>query len=109
MKCPAIVTRSRTRLAAVLIATAALAGATTPSLADVDAEREHLARISYELSQVQRMISAAAGTADASAGVRFRYDLLARDVGMVQAGIDDHLQRPRQPQRVAPLAGDYRN
>lgn len=114
MKCPSIVFKRRARpvmlLVPVLVTAAALAATTTaPSFADVDAEREHLARISYELTQVQRMINDAAGAAATDGRVRFRYDLLARDVGMVQAGIDDHLQRPRQPQRVPPLAGDYRN
>lgn len=110
MTCPSIVFTRRFRLAAVLIISGALSAATVaPSHADADAERENLARISYELTQLQRMISDAAGAAQADGRVRFRYDLLARDVGMVQAGIDDHLQRPRQPQRVTPLAGDYRN
>lgn len=110
MKCPSILITRRPRLVVVLIVAAALSAATTtPSHADADAERENLARISYELTQLQRMIGDAAGVAQADGQVRFRYDLLARDVGLVQAGIDDHLQRPRRPQRVAPLAGDYRN
>ena len=96
------------RPAALLIMSIAMTAATT-TYADDDAERENLARISYELSQLQRMISDAAVSAENKGEARFRYDLLARDVGLVQAGVNDHLQRPRQPQRVQPLAGDYRN
>lgn len=108
MKCPSILLTRRSRLAVALTMSVAMAVATR-SFADDDAERENLARISYELAQLQRMIGDAAATAENSGRARFRYDLLARDVGLVQAGIDDHLQRPRQPQRVQPLAGDYRN
>lgn len=108
MKCLSMLLTQRSRVVAVLILSVAMVVASRSS-ADDDAERENLARISYELTQLQRMIGDAAATADNSGRARFRYDLLARDVGLVQAGIDDHLQRPRQPQRVQPLAGDYRN
>ena len=108
MKFPSMLLIKGSRPAALLIMSIAMTVATT-TYADDDAERENLARISYELSQLQRMINDAAVSAENKGGARFRYDLLARDVGLVQAGVNDHLQRPRQPQRVQPLAGDYRN
>lgn len=83
--------------------------ATQPSRADEDADRERLAKISYELQQLRLMIEQADKNSDKTARVRFRYDWLNRDVEMVQRGIDDHLDAPRQPRPVAPLRGDYRN
>lgn len=108
MKLSSMVLIKRFRSAALLVISIAMTAAPV-SHADEDAERENLTRISYELSQLQRMINDAAKEAETSGGVRFRYDLLARDLRLVRAGVDDHLQRPRQPQRVQPLAGDYRN
>lgn len=108
MDYPSMFGKRRSKLAVLCIVSVALVSSSR-SFADDDAERENLARISYELTQLQRMIGDAAATADHDGRARFRYDLLARDVSLVQSGIDDHLQRPRQPQRVQPLAGDYRN
>lgn len=79
------------------------------SRADEDSEREQLSRISYELTQLQRMINDASNSAEKKGRARFRYDLLSRDVQLIQSGIDDHLRVPPQPRRVQPLAGDYRN
>lgn len=97
----------RRKMAALLIVSVATATGITS--ADDGSERENLARISYELTQVQRMVSDAGAAAESGGRTRFRYDLLARDIGLIQAGIDDHLQRPQQPRRVQPLVGDYRN
>jgi len=108
MRIPSVLLIKRFRSVALLVVSIAMTAAPV-SHADDDAERENLARISYELNQLQRMISDAAKEAETSGGARFRYDLLARDLRLVRAGVDDHLQRPRQPQRVQPLAGDYRN
>lgn len=93
-------------LMSVLAAGALLAAA--PSMADEDAEREKLAKISYELEHIRQMINDAAKTADKDQRVRFRYDWLSRDVELVQRAIDDHLDAPRQPRPVAVLRGDYR-
>ena len=79
------------------------------SLADEEADREQLARISYELKLLQRMVNDAAVVAENKGRVRFRYDLLSRDVQLVQKGIDEHLNAPKQPRTVQPLKGDYRN
>ncbi len=76
--------------------------------ADEDAEREHLARISYELQRLQQEVSDAQRNADESGRVRFRYDWLARDLQLVQHGVDEHLDAPRQPRPAPPLRGDYR-
>ena len=108
MKFSSVLLIKRFRSAALLVISIAMTAAPV-SHADEDAERENLARISYELIQLQRMISDAAKGAETSGGTRFRYDLLARDLRLIRAGVEDHLQRPRQPQRVQPLAGDYRN
>ena len=108
MKFPSMVLIKGSRAITLLIVAIAFTAATT-SHADEDADRENLARISYELAQLQRMIVDAAASAENTGRARFRYDLLERDVRLVRAGVDDHLQRPRLPQRVQPLAGDYRN
>jgi len=76
--------------------------------ADADAEREALARIAHELQRVQVLVTESARTADTSARIRFRYDWLEKDLELVQRGIADHLDAPRQPRPVPPLSGDYR-
>jgi len=76
--------------------------------ADADSEREALARIAQELQRLQAQVAQAAKEADTSARVTFRYDWLQKDLELVQRGVTDHLDAPRQPRPVPPLAGDYR-
>jgi RAQPRD family integrative conjugative element protein len=76
--------------------------------ADADSEREALARIAHELQRLQAEVAQAAKTADSTARVKFRYDWLAKDLELVQRGVTDHLDAPRQPRPVPPLTGDYR-
>ena len=76
--------------------------------ADEDAERERLARIGYELERLQGQVNEAGREANSATRVKFRYDMLARDLEMVRQGIDDHLDSPRQPRPAPPLKGDYR-
>jgi RAQPRD family integrative conjugative element protein len=95
------------RLASICVAMLAGIGATT-ARADEDAEREHLARISYELQRLQQEVTDAQRNADENGRVRFRYDWLSRDLQLVQRGVDEHLDAPRQPRPAPPLRGDYR-
>lgn len=81
---------------------------TGPARADADTERESLARIAQELQRLQSQVAQAATTADSSARVKFRYDWLEKDLELVLRGVTDHLDAPRQPRPVPPLAGDYR-
>jgi len=76
--------------------------------ADADSEREALARIAQELQRLQGQVAQAAKGADTSARVKFRYDWLEKDLELVQRGVTDHLDAPRQPRPIPPLAGDYR-
>lgn len=76
--------------------------------ADADSERESLARIAQELRRLQVQVAQAARTADTSARVKFRYDWLEKDLELVLRGVTDHLDAPRQPRPMPPLAGDYR-
>jgi RAQPRD family integrative conjugative element protein len=76
--------------------------------ADTDSERESLARIAQELQRLQDQVAQAAKAADTSARVKFRYDWLEKDLELVLRGVTDHLDAPRQPRPVPPLAGDYR-
>ena len=94
----------------LLVAAIALLLGAVPARAasEVDAEREQLARIDYELERLQVMIAEAGKRAPSGQRVRFRYDWLQRDLGLVRQGIDDHLEAPRQPRAVLPLRGDYR-
>lgn len=89
--------------AAVLIAAAPLV-----AHADADSERESLTKISQELQQLRVMVAEAEKNADQTARVKFRYDWLEKDIDLVKAGVDDHLDAPRQPRPVEPLRGDYR-
>ncbi len=76
--------------------------------ADEDSEREQLARISYELQRLRQSVVDAQRNAPDAGRVRFRYDWLERDLTLVQRGIDEHLDAPRQPRPAPPLRGDYR-
>ena len=76
--------------------------------ADEDAEREQLARISYEIERLQVMVKEASTQAPVGARVQFRYDWLIRDLQMMHDSIGQHLEAPRQPRAVPPLSGDYR-
>lgn len=76
--------------------------------ADEDAEREALARLSYEIQRVQLMAAEASKQAPSSPRIRFRYDWLQRDLDLMRQGIEAHGDAPRQPRTVAPLRGDYR-
>jgi RAQPRD family integrative conjugative element protein len=78
------------------------------SRADADSEREALALIAHELQRLQAQVAQAARTADTAARVKFRYDWLEKDLELVLRGVTDHLDAPRQPRPVPPLAGDYR-
>jgi RAQPRD family integrative conjugative element protein len=76
--------------------------------ADEEAQRERLARISYELSRLELLAADASKEQESSARTRFRFDWLIRDLAMVRRGIEDHADAPRQPRPVPPLRGDYR-
>jgi RAQPRD family integrative conjugative element protein len=82
--------------------------ATGAAHADADSEREALARIAQQLQRLQGQVAQAAKGADTSARVKFRYDWLEKDLELVLRGVTDHLDAPRQPRPVPPLAGDYR-
>lgn len=76
--------------------------------ADEDAERESLARISNEIARLEDMVKDASVNAAPAARIRFQYEWLIRDLQLVRAGIDAHVDSARQPRPVAPLKGDYR-
>lgn len=88
--------------------TALLALAMSGARADADGEREALARIAQELQRLQQQVAESASSADTTARVKFRYDWLEKDLELVLRGVTDHLDAPRQPRPVPPLAGDYR-
>lgn len=79
-----------------------------PVVDRVDAEREALARIANELEAIEAMAREAAQSAPSMARVQFRYDWLIADLRLMERGIREHLDAPRQPRPVAPLKGDYR-
>ena len=97
-----------TPLTRAMLSTLPLVLSGGPARADADGEREALARIAHELQRLQAEVAQAAKTADSTARVKFRYDWLAKDLELVQRGVTDHLDAPRQPRPVPPLAGDYR-
>lgn len=72
-------------------------------------EREKLADIIEQLSELQALIDEASVHADPDARLRFRYDWLRRDLKRVRQGIEDHLDAPESDARqLPPLRGDYR-
>ena len=94
-------------LLALLIAAAGPASALTVH-GDDEVEREKLARIAHEIERVQVMVAQAAQTAPTGQRVRFRYDWLQNDLQLLQRGITEHMDAPRQPRPVPALRGDYR-
>lgn len=79
-----------------------------PVVDRVDAEREALARIANEIEAIEAMVREASHSAPSMARVQFRYDWLIADLRLMERGIREHLDAPRQPRPVTPLKGDYR-
>ena len=79
------------------------------ALADADAEREALARLTHEIEALEPLIRSAESQANPDARVRFRYDWLRQDLARVRLGIQEHIDAPRaEPRTFPPLRGDYR-
>ena len=79
------------------------------ALADPDAEREALARLIHEIKALEPIIATAESQATPDARIRFRYDWLRQDLERIRAGIQEHIDAPRnEPRQVPPLRGDYR-
>tara|TARA_R110002094_G_scaffold104223_2_gene103581 strand:- start:1763 stop:2065 length:303 start_codon:yes stop_codon:yes gene_type:complete len=79
------------------------------SLADVDGERAMLARLLHELALLETLVASSEAKADPDTRIRFQYDWLRQDLERVRAGIQAHLDAPRnEPRLVPPLRGDYR-
>lgn len=94
-----------------ILVTAAIAASLCSPLtvqADADAEREQLAKIANEIDRVNALVAEASRNQATTARVKFRYDWLQKDLSLMKAGIEDHLDAPRQPRPVPPLRGDYR-
>jgi RAQPRD family integrative conjugative element protein len=96
---------SRIPLTALVLGLA-LAGS---ARADADTERGALIRLIQELDALEPLITEAERQADPAQRVRFAYDWLRDDLARMQAGLREHVERPRtEPQTVEPLRGDYR-
>ena len=96
---------TRVRAAAIIAAALTL----NPAFADVDAEREALARLIHELETLEPLIRTAQSQADPDARIRFRYDWLRQDLARVRLGVQEHIDAPRaEPRNFPPLRGDYR-
>lgn len=81
----------------------------TPLFADIDAERESLARLVHELDALGPLLRAAESQADPDARIRFQYAWLRQDIARIRLGIEEHLNAPRaEPRRFPPISGDYR-
>ena len=107
MSAPATILSSRYFLASIILLTAASLAA--PSSADNNAERESLARLIHEVEALEPVIATAESQATPDARIRFRYDWLRQDFERIRAGIQEHIDAPRnEPRKVPPLRGDYR-
>lgn len=78
--------------------------------ADVWAEREALAKVSSEISALERLVIDTSHLNRTDGRVIFNYDRLMRDLEVIRLGIGEHLKRPINP--VMPLdyqglRGDY--
>ena len=79
------------------------------AVADADAEREVLARISHELEATGPLIAEAESHANPDARIWFQYDWLRQDLERIRLGIQKHIDAPRsEPRTFTPLRGDYR-
>jgi len=79
------------------------------AFADSDAERQALARLTHEIEALEPVIATAESQASPDARIRFRYDWLRQDLERIRAGIQEHIDAPRnEPRKVPPLRGDYR-
>jgi len=93
---------------AVIVVAGLLLGA-SQALADPDAEREALARLIHEIEALEPVIATAESQATPEARIRFRYDWLRQDLERIRAGVQEHIDAPRnEPRKVPPLRGDYR-
>jgi len=94
---------------ALIAAAIAATFAVGPAFADVDAEREALARLTHEIEALEPILAAAESQANPDARIRFRYDWLRQDLARVRSGIQEHIDAPRaEPRTFPPLRGDYR-
>lgn len=88
---------------------AGLVVGSSQALADPDAEREALARLIHEIEALEPIIATAESLSSPEARIRFRYDWLRQDLERIRAGIQEHIDGPRnEPRKVPPLRGDYR-
>jgi len=93
----------------LLVALLGMAVTATQVVADVDGEREALARLAHEIEALAPLVAKAEAQADPDARIRFRYEWLRQDLERVRAGIQAHIDAPRaEPRKVEPLRGDYR-
>jgi RAQPRD family integrative conjugative element protein len=97
--------RSALRVAYCVLALSACSAAMA---SDEDVERENLARIANEIAHVKGLVAAAASKQPTGQRVKFRYDWLQRDLQLIEQGIAQHTDAPRQPRPVPPLRWDYR-
>ena len=97
------------RLPILLLIFISLCSSVFADSADSDNERARLAGIAKELALVERLTYESEAKAESSARVKFNYDALRRDINLMRAGIEEHVQAPRtEPRKVEPLVGDYR-
>ncbi|MGE3703313.1 MAG: RAQPRD family integrative conjugative element protein [Hyphomicrobiaceae bacterium] len=102
------VTLMRNHWRAAIISLLALVMA-APAFADADAERDALARLIHEIEALEPVIATAESQASPDARIRFRYDWLRQDLERIRAGVQEHIDAPRnEPRKVPPLRGDYR-
>ena len=101
--------KSRPQSAKALASLVGLLLLGSTALADPDAEREALARLIHEIEALEPIIATAESQATPDARIRFRYDWLRQDLERIRAGIQEHIDAPRnEPRKVPPLRGDYR-
>lgn len=82
--------------------------ASTHALADQESEKRYLAAIVTELENINALAEKAETTRDDDDRLVFDYASLQRDLVLMRAAIQQHIEMPsRQPRRIGALAENY--
>lgn len=82
--------------------------ASTHALADQESEKRYLAAIVAELDNVKALAVKAEATRSEEDRLIFDYASLERDLVLMRAAIQQHVENPsRQPRRIGALAENY--
>lgn len=92
----------------ILICLALLIGIQASCFANTEQMNATLARISMILKQINPLINEAQKAQNKQARIKFRFDLLRKDIAKIRIGITQQINHITiEPRKVNPLKGDY--